>query len=288
MPSGTRRTASVSGADDARRPELDDSLAPASPELDPAAQRALDRWNPAPSFKRRLYAKVVVAACKALVQNLNSLELRGVEVFEEARRQDRALLTFSNHVSLFDDPWLVATFSGSDWHRARWCATDALNFFSNPISARLFSAGKGVPIVRGAGLDQPGMRFLRERLREGEWVHIFPEGGRTRDPEHLRTPLKTGLAHLVKATRPLLLPFHHTGMEQVLPIGAKLPRLANHLTLEFGTILDSDAVPPGPRDPDAPPELPLADRSVADITSWAEARLLELEKRQRDRARDAK
>jgi monolysocardiolipin acyltransferase len=227
------------------------------------AEAALGRWRPQRSIRRRLAAKIIVAMSRYLVEKLNTLEVENRESFDQARSMGRALITFSNHVSLFDDPWLVAAFSGSRWDDARWCATDALNFFGNPFSARLFSAGKGVPIVRGAGLDQPGMHFLEERLRDGDWVHIFPEGGRSRDPKQLRTPLKTGFAHLVKKTRPVVIPFHHTGMENVLPIGTRWPRTGNELTVRFGEWVDTAEG--------------LADQSIEAITSWAEDRLLELE-----------
>ena len=207
---------------------------------------------------------VVVGLCRLIVEGLNDLEMVNREAFDAARASGRPLLTFSNHVSLFDDPWLVASFAGWQWGSARWCATDALNFFSNPVSARFFSFGRGVPIVRGAGLDQPGMTFLMERLRSvGEWVHIFPEGGRSRDPQHLRVPLKSGIGHLAARTRPLLLPFHHTGMERVLPIGSRVPRVGHPIRLVFGEAVDAATT--------------LAHLGPDSITAWAQDQLLTLE-----------
>lgn len=231
--------------------------------MNPAEAAAVARFTPEPSLKKRLGTPVVVTACRVLLGGLNRVETRGVEVFREAHASGRPLLTFSNHVSLFDDPWLVATFAPFSWDDNRWCATDALNFFSTPGMARFFSFGRGVPIVRGAGLDQPGFDFLTDRLEEGAWVHIFPEGGRSRDPRNLRTPLKQGIGHLVERTRPLLLPFHHTGMEDVLPIGARFPKVGQTVRLAFGQVLDSDDG--------------LADQGPEAITQWAEDRLLELE-----------
>ena len=34
---------------------------------------------------------------------------------------------------------------------------------------------------RGAGLQQPGMLAAEQRLAAGDWVHVFPEGTRTKD-----------------------------------------------------------------------------------------------------------
>ena len=37
-----------------------------------------------------------------------------------------------------------------------------------------------LPVERGAGLSQFGMRVAQGRLAAGDWVHIFPEGTRSR------------------------------------------------------------------------------------------------------------
>jgi monolysocardiolipin acyltransferase len=195
---------------------------------------------------------------------MNTLVTVDEDRLADARAMDQGLLTFANHLSLFDDPLLTACLSDPDWPHVRWIAADALNFFGNPLLAAVFNAGKCVPLVRGAGVNQPGMAFLTERLTRGDWVHIFPEGGRSRDPAgQLRLPLKTGLATLIKASQPVVLPFYHRGMQHVLPIGSALPRTGQRVTLRFGEVEDSSAG--------------LADRSVKDITDWATARLLDLQ-----------
>jgi monolysocardiolipin acyltransferase len=175
---------------------------------------------------------------------MNALEIEGMERFERLRRdrgRDRGLLTYSNHVSLFDDPILVSNFSLPRYEEIRWTATDAINFFGSRPKAWLFTAGKGVPIVRGAGINQTGFHFLRERLAEGAWVQIFPEGGRTRDPQALmRGSFKAGIGRLMAEARPLVLPWYHYGMHEVLPVGAKLPRRGHPVRVVFGEALDCD------------------------------------------------
>ena len=71
------------------------------------------------------------------------------------------------------------------------------------------------------------------------------------------------IAHLVREARPLLLPFHHRGMHEVLPIGARVPRIGRRLTLRFGPHLDSNDG--------------LADRDERAVIAWVEERLLALE-----------
>ena len=38
-----------------------------------------------------------------------------------------------------------------------------------------------LPVERGKGMEQAGMRAAESRLAAGDWVHIFPEGTRSPD-----------------------------------------------------------------------------------------------------------
>ena len=46
-------------------------------------------------------------------------------------------------------------------------------------------------------MDQPGMRAAEARLNAGDWVHVFPEGTRSRDGK--MGPIRRGIGHLVAA-----------------------------------------------------------------------------------------
>ena len=207
------------------------------------AKDAVQRFDPTPTRARQVASRLVAGTSRVVMQRLNRVRVLNAERLDEARRRQRpghGLLTFSNHVSLFDDPLLLACFSGPEWVSLRWVAADAVNFFGTPLKALVFNAGKAVPVIRGAGLDQPGMHFMAERLRLGEWVHVFPEGGRSRlAAGRVQLPLKSGIAHLVREAQPLLLGFHHVGMHEVLPIGARLPRIGRTVTVRFGETIDT-------------------------------------------------
>ena len=205
-------------------------------------QDAVDRWKPGRKWYNHFVAAVVIRLSKLLMTTLNSLDIEGLEKFEALQhRQGRGLLTFSNHVSLFDDPILPPNFGLPRYEEIRWAATDAINFFGSPFMAWFFTSGKGVPIVRGAGLDQPGFHFLLDRLREGQWVHIFPEGGRTRHPLALMThPFKSGIGRMMAETQPIALPYYHYGMHEILPIGSKVPRRGKAVRIVFGDPIDCD------------------------------------------------
>ncbi len=206
-------------------------------------EKALACWKPpADTLFNRSLTLLVVAVSRFIMRRMNSLSIEGGDTFQSLLlKRDRGLLTFSNHVSLFDDPLLVCNLRLPPYRQIRWVASDALNFFGSPWKAFIFGAGKCVPIVRGVGFDQLGFDFLRDRLKEGAWVHIFPEGGRTRDPQALLThPFKPGIGRLMAEARPVALPFYHTGMQRLLPVGAKLPRWRKKIRLVFGEPINCD------------------------------------------------
>lgn len=97
----------------------------------------------------------------------------------------------------------------------------------------LFRAAKVLPVVRGGGLAQPGMVAAEERLAAGDWVHIFPEGTRSADGVTLGS-VRKGVGRLVAAMPPdgpppLVVPFVHRGMENVMPRGAVLPAVGQQV-----------------------------------------------------------
>ncbi len=69
---------------------------------------------------------------------------------------------------------------------------------------------------RGAGLEQPGIVAAEDLLRSGSWVHIFPEGTRSRDGK--LQPCRKGVGRLVASCSvpPLVVPFVHKGMDSVI------------------------------------------------------------------------
>jgi len=211
------------------------------------------------------------------MRGLNRLTFDGRDRWESAfASTDAGVLSFSNHVSLFDDPLLISNLGQTRYSQVRWIPADHLNFFGSRLKGLLFSCGKCVPIIRGGGLEQPGFSFLLERLRAGDWVHIFPEGGRTRDPGALlRTPFKTGIGRLLVEAQPIAMPFYHRGMHEILPIGSRLPRWGKEVDVLFGDATRIDDAWIHQLAPDA--DTPAA--RWQQVTSWAEATLTTLERR---------
>lgn len=110
-----------------------------------------------------------------------------------------------------------------DAHLVRWtmCATDRC--FKNPFAGAILRKGKVMPIERGRGVKQPLMDDVIARLDEGDWVHMFPEGTRSRTGTMGR--MRPGVGRLVADAErtPVVVPFYHTGMETILRVGAWIP-----------------------------------------------------------------
>lgn len=110
------------------------------------------------------------------------------------------------------------------WH-CRWtlCASDRC--FHRDLLVPFFRAAKVLPVERGAGMFQQGLAAAEARLAAGDWVHIFPEGTRSRDGQ--MGPVRKGVGRLVAScadARPVIVPFVHSGMQEVLPKGSLLPK----------------------------------------------------------------
>jgi monolysocardiolipin acyltransferase len=65
------------------------------------------------------------------------------------------------------------------------------------------------------------MDFCLARLREGNWLHLYPEGKVNAEKVYLR--YKWGVGRLISECRPLpiVIPIYHLGMDCILP--NKLP-----------------------------------------------------------------
>lgn len=99
-------------------------------------------------------------------------------------QQKRGLLTVSNHRSLFDDPGIISCLlplphaiqpSYQRWGicSQEYCFNDALP----SLIKGYIGAGQVLPICRGQGINQQLLLDFGRHLANGEWCHIFPEGG---------------------------------------------------------------------------------------------------------------
>ncbi|XP_047155077.1 tafazzin [Vigna umbellata] len=194
---------------------------------------------------------VIGNVCHVFMNGLNRVQVYGLEKLHSPllhRPQGKPLLTVSNHVASMDDPLVIASLLPPsvllDARNLRWtlCATDRC--FKNPVTSAFFRSVKVLPVSRGDGIYQEGMDLALSKLNNGSWVHIFPEGSRSRDGGKTMGSSKRGVGRLVLDgdRTPLVVPFVHTGMQEIMPIGANFPRIGKSVTVLIGDPINFDDI----------------------------------------------
>ncbi|XP_062084824.1 uncharacterized protein LOC133790978 [Humulus lupulus] len=200
---------------------------------------------------------VIGNVCHVFMHGLNRIQVYGIEKFHDAllhRPKDKPLITVSNHVASVDDPFVIAALLPPhillDAQNLRWtlCASDRC--FKNPVTSAFFRSVKVLPVSRGDGIYQKGMDIAISKLNRGGWVHIFPEGSRSRDGGKTMRSSKRGVGRLIVDADnvPLVVPFVHSGMQEIMPVGANLPRIGKTVTvligdpIHFDDLLDAEGV----------------------------------------------
>lgn len=193
----------------------------------------------------------VANACHAFMHGLNITEIHGADKLEQAvsqRPEGQSLITVCNHVASMDDPLVMAALLPPSIliqaKNLRWtlCATDRC--FTNAAFSAFFRSVKVLPLRRGAGLQQEGIDIALSKLKNGDWVHIFPEGSRSRDGGKTIGAIRRGIGRLVTDVEktPVVIPFVHTGMQEMMPIGSKFPSIHKKVTVLVGDPIELDDI----------------------------------------------
>ncbi|KAK9919887.1 hypothetical protein M0R45_028461 [Rubus argutus] len=161
---------------------------------------------------------VIGNVCHVFMNGLNRVQVYGLEKLHDAllrRPKDKPLITVSNHVASMDDPLVIAALLPPN---------------------HFFRSVKVLSVSRGDGIYQKGMDIAISKLNQGGWVHIFPEGSRSRDGGKTMGASKRGVGRLVLDADniPMVVPFVHSGMQDIMPIGASIPRIGKTVTVVIG------------------------------------------------------
>ncbi|XP_024391263.1 uncharacterized protein [Physcomitrium patens] len=191
----------------------------------------------------------VGGVCHVWMHGLNITEVYGAEKLHKVinnRPGGQSLITVCNHVASMDDPLVMAALLPPRLFlqpkSLRWtlCATDRC--FTNAAFSAFFHSVKVLPLKRGAGLQQEGIDIALSKLKRGDWVHIFPEGSRSRDGGKTIGTVRRGIGRLVTDVErtPLVVPFVHVGMQDLMPIGSKFPAVKKKVSVLIGDPIDLD------------------------------------------------
>ncbi|ELT96069.1 hypothetical protein CAPTEDRAFT_20462 [Capitella teleta] len=203
------------------------------------------------SLSFRCASKFTVAAVslfgKLVTEIFNTTHVHNKQQLLDAiehRESGRPLITVINHTSVLDDPGLHGVLPTRilvrNNHLMRWSVAAQDVCYKRSIFTWFFSRGRCVPVIRGVGVYQRGIDFCIEKLNQGEWVHIFPEG--YVNPDNTYRRLKWGVGRLVAECErsPLIVPMWHVGMDVVRP--NKRPyyyfKAGKHVTLSIGDPID--------------------------------------------------
>lgn len=155
----------------------------------------------------------------------NRLEVIGSENVPK----EGGVIMAANHVSYLDPPVIGIALK----RRVTYMAKEGL--FKIPILGaviRLFS----FPVRRG----RPQPSIIKEavkRLKRGELIVMFPEGGRS--PDGTLHDAKRGVGVIAGISRMAVIPTLIKGTEKALPVGAKFLRPAK-ITIIFGNPIEID------------------------------------------------
>lgn len=155
------------------------------------------------------------------------------------KKDDQGIITFSNHISIFDDPgiWIgLFKFKTLTLKFLRSIVMEESWYWAmGKFSASIFRGLNCIPIKRGdiRALECPALREIHSRLtgkddKNGnvrEHVHLMIEG---KINQHWRFTSKSprfgkfrkGTAKLIACSPPkqtLVIPIYHTGLDQVFP-----------------------------------------------------------------------
>uniref|UniRef100_A0A0A9WNY8 Tafazzin family protein n=1 Tax=Lygus hesperus TaxID=30085 RepID=A0A0A9WNY8_LYGHE len=176
-------------------------------------------WNLASSIT----VTAVGLFSKILIGWLNKSKCHNQNTFSkllEGRPKNVPLITVSNHHSCFDDPGIWGCLK---WRHLlsrttmRWSLAAHDICFTNKLHSYFFMLGKCIPVIRGNGVYQEAINFCVDKLHNGEWVHVFPEGKVNMNKEFIR--LKWGVGRMIydSPVTPIVVPIWHIGMEEILP-----------------------------------------------------------------------
>lgn len=136
----------------------------------------------------------------------------------------------ANHVSNAD-PVMVTLFCLSAGRVPRFLAKEEL--WTTPVVRRVMVSGRHIRVDRGKASALTAYRDAVDHVRAGECVVVFPEGTLTHRDDGWPMRANTGLARIALTTGTPVVPLACWGTGQLLPEGARWPRLLPRPTVDL-------------------------------------------------------
>lgn len=142
----------------------------------------------------------------------------------------------SNHLTMLDDlfiePIIFFPITLRGYGYFTFHAPEATNFYKNKLMSWFMRQVKSIPLVRGKGMHQEGMKRLISALKNKGVLHIYPEGTRSRTGK-IGEP-KPGVGRIICETGVPVIPVYYQGLEKILPIGSKFPKFGKQVVISIG------------------------------------------------------
>ncbi len=152
------------------------------------------------------------------------------------KREKAPYVFASNHTTMFDsgfiDCALFFTKGLRSYKYLPYHTPEYGNFYRNRLLSWYMDIVKCIPVERGKGIDQFSQKVVTQKLIEGNVVHIFPEGTRSRTGELL--PGKAGVGKRIYESRVKVIPCYHEGLRNILPVGTHFPKVGKKIRVIIG------------------------------------------------------
>ena len=151
---------------------------------------------------------------------------------------ERNTLLISNHQSMLDSfPVSIFALYPQSWvkpHLIPWHPAAEENFFKNGLLRWMSTHWRCIPVRQGRR-DFNALNRMMEVLPGGV-LTLFPEGTRSRDGSLGKG--RPGAGFVILGTQPKVIPVAIDGMQDLLPIGRKMPRMFKRIYVSYGEPVD--------------------------------------------------
>ncbi|HQO09160.1 MAG TPA: lysophospholipid acyltransferase family protein [Clostridiales bacterium] len=198
----------------------------------------VDHWKvPEETFAFKIISKLLTFITTLFIwiimYVLNRTKFYGKEII---MKENAPYVFASNHTTIFDSGFIdcSAFFRKSllSYRYLPYHTPEYGNFYKNSLLSWYMDHVKCIPLERGKGIDQFAQKIVTQKLKEGNIVHIFPEGTRSRTGELL--PGKAGVGKRVYESRVKVIPCYHEGLRSMLPVGKTIPKFGNRIRIIIG------------------------------------------------------